>query len=133
MFSSDRNIETISQLITEIKRYVELRTESFEIDIVRKLSKLVAALVLGAVLFMLACLAVLFVSMIVAATLSKILGSQAVAYAIVVAFYLLLGIMVYSNRKSWIETPLTGFLAHLFLEDSLKNSDIKQSEPNSKL
>lgn len=127
MFSSDRNIETISQLITEIKNYVELRTESIEIDIVRKLSKLVAALVLGAVLFMLACLAILFVSMMVAAALTAVIGSQAVSYAIVVAFYLLLGIIVYSKRKSWIETPLTGFLAHLFLEDSLNNSDINPS------
>lgn len=130
MFSSDRNIETISQLITEIKRYVELRAESFEIDIVRKLSQLVAALVLGAVLFMLACLAILFVSMMAAASLTPLLGSQAVAYAIVVAFYIILGLIIYYKRKSWIEFPLTAFLAHLFLEDSLKRNKNKSQEQN---
>lgn len=130
MFSSDRNIETISQLITEIKRYVELRAESFEIDIVRKLSQLVAALVLGAVLFMLACLAILFVSMMAAASLATLLGSQAVAYAIVVAFYIILGIIIYYKRKRWIEFPLTAFLAHLFLEDSLKRNKNKSQEQN---
>ena len=130
MFSSDRNIETISQLITEIKRYVELRAESFEIDIVRKLSQLVAALVLGAVLFMLACLAILFVSMMAAASLAPLLGSQAVAYAIVVAFYIILGLIIYYKRKSWIEFPLTAFLSHLFLEDSLKRNKNKSQEQN---
>lgn len=130
MFSSDRNIETISQLITEIKRYVELRAESFEIDIVRKLSQLVAALVLGAVLFMLACLAILFVSMMAAASLAPLLGSQAVAYAIVVAFYIILGLIIYYKRKRWIEFPLTTFLAHLFLEDSLKRNKNKSQEQN---
>lgn len=130
MFSSDRNIETISQLITEIKRYVELRAESFEIDIVRKLSQLVAALVLGAVLFMLACLAILFVSMMAAASLAPLLRSQAVAYAIVVAFYIILGLIIYYKRKSWIEFPLTAFLAHLFLEDSLKRNKNKSQEQN---
>lgn len=130
MFSSDRNIETISQLITEIKRYVELRAECFEIDIVRKLSQLVAALVLGAVLFMLACLAILFVSMMAAASLAPLLGSQAVAYAIVVAFYIILGIIIYYKRKRWIEFPLTAFLAHLFLEDSLKRNKNKSQEQN---
>lgn len=130
MFSSDRNIETISQLITEIKRYVELRAESFEIDIVRKLSQLVAALVLGAVLFMLACLAILFVSMMAAASLAPLLGSQAVAYAIVVAFYIILGLIIYNKRKRWIEIPLTAFLAHLFLEDSLKRNKNKSQEQN---
>lgn len=130
MFSSDRNIETISQLITEIKRYVELRAESFEIDIVRKLSQLVAALVLGAVLFMLACLAILFVSMMAAASLASLLGSQAVAYAIVVAFYIILGLIIYYKRKRWIEIPLTAFLAHLFLEDSLKRNKNKSQEQN---
>ena len=67
MFSSDRNIETISQLIVEIKRYVELRAECLQIDIVSKMSRLFTAIILFVVLFMLSALAVMFMSMTAAA------------------------------------------------------------------
>ena len=46
MFSSDNNIETISQLVIELKKYVELQKRSLQIDFVDKLSKLMAAIVM---------------------------------------------------------------------------------------
>ena len=84
MFSSDRNIETISQLIVEIKRYVELRAECLQIDIVSKMSRLFTAIILFVVLFMLSALAVMFMSMTAAAALAPIVGGMATAYAIIV-------------------------------------------------
>ena len=79
MFSSDRNIETISQLIVEVKRYVELRAECLQIDIVSKMSRLFTAIILFVVLFMLSALAVMFMSMTAAAALAPIVGGMATA------------------------------------------------------
>lgn len=100
MLSSDKNIETISQLLAEVKHYVELRSESLQIDFVSKLSRLLTALVLFAILFMLCALAVMFVSMTVAAALTPIVGSQALAYALIVLCYVIIGMIVLFNRKS---------------------------------
>lgn len=117
MFSSDKNIDTISQLIVEIKRYVELRTEGLQIDFVTKMSRLFTAIILFAILFMLAALAVMFVSMTAAAALSSIIGSQAGAYALIVLAYVIIGVIVFINRRRWIEAPITHFIAALFLDN----------------
>ncbi|MDY5767708.1 MAG: phage holin family protein [Alloprevotella sp.] len=117
MFSSDKNIETIGQLFTELHRYAELRAELFKIEAVSKLSKLLTVLLLGAILILLLGLALWFVSMMLAAALGEWLGGQALGYAIVVAAYLLLALTVYLRRKQWIEVPLTHFLGELFLND----------------
>ena len=63
MFSSDNNIETISQLVIELKKYVELQKRSLQIDFVDKLSKLMAAIVMGAVIFLIGVIALVFASM----------------------------------------------------------------------
>ena len=122
MFSSDRNIETISQLIVEIKRYVELRAECLQIDIVSKMSRLFTAIILFVVLFMLSALAVMFMSM-AAAALAPIVGGMATAYAIIVVVYIIIGIVILCNRKKWIEAPIAGFLADLFLNDTDSSVD----------
>lgn len=125
MFSSNRNIDTICQLIAELKRYVELKTDGMQIDIVSKLSRLLSALIIGAIIFMVSGLALMFISMMVAAVLTSALGSATLAYAIIVIGYALLAWLVFFNRAKWIEAPITNFLAHLFLEDQLEE---KQEE-----
>lgn len=123
MFSSDSNIETISQLIVEIKKYVELQKMCLQIDFVSKLSKLMAAIVMGAVLFLLGAIALMFISMTLAALLEPHVGGMDRSYAIIVALYAALAYIVYSHRKQWIESPITNFLAHLFLDE--------QADPNT--
>lgn len=114
MFSSDKNIETISQLVTEIKRYVELKSKAMQIQFVCKLSRLFTAIIVFLVLFMLLSLTVMFLSMMTASALSQWLGNDALAYGIVVLFYLLLATLLFFKRKAWIERPLTNFVAQLF-------------------
>lgn len=121
MFSSDRNVDNIGKLIVELKHYVSLKTESLQIDFVCKFSRLLTVLVVSAVLFMLLGLAVMFISMMVASALSKVVGSEALAYGIVVAFYVLIGSIFFIKRHTWIEAPITNFLVHLFLEDKMKD------------
>lgn len=128
MFSSNRNIETISQLVVEIKRHLELRGKSLQISFVSKLTRLFAALVLGALLFLFGGLALLFVSMMLVATLAAYLGSAIPAIGIVVLVYVFLGVLVYVQRRRWIEAPLANFLAGLFLDkETLENATTNHS------
>lgn len=133
MFSSNRNIDTICQLIAELKRYVELKTDGMQIDIVSKLSRLLSALIIGAIIFMVSGLALMFISMMVAAALTTALGSATLAYALIVMGYALIAWLVFFNRAKWIEAPITNFLAHLFLEDQLEEKqEQEEAEKESK-
>lgn len=128
MFSSDKNVDNIAKLIVELKHYVDLKTESVQISFVSKFSRLLSAIVISAILFMLFGLAILFISMMVASALSKLVGSLAIAYGIVVLFYLLLGILFFVKRHTWIEAPITNILVHLFLEDKMNETANPQNK-----
>lgn len=116
MFSSDRNIETINHLIGEVKQYVELKGRCIQIDIVRKMTVLVSILIVGAILFALLAIIVLFLSFTLAAALAPYVGGDAGGYAIIVLLYILLAGLVILMRKKWIEAPLANLLGHLFLD-----------------
>lgn len=118
MFSSDRNIETLSRMVLEIKRYVGLQKECFKYDFVAKLTRLLSALVLGAILFLIGACVLLFLSVMLASALAPLVGGQAVAYGIITACYLLAAYVIYRRREQWIISPIAGFLGQLFLSSS---------------
>lgn len=117
MLSSDNNIDNISDLILEIKNYISIKSQCLQTDFVSKLTQLMTVLVLGAILFLLGAVAIIFISMMAAAFLSPYVGGEAESYAIIVVVYLLLASIIYSKRKTWIESPIANFLGHLFLNE----------------
>lgn len=131
MFSSDKNIDIITQLVGDIKKDVTLRYERLQINCVSKLSQLLSFIVVGAILFMLLSLAVMFVSVMVASALEGLIGSQTASYAIIVAFYVILGVIIYANKKRLVIGPLTNFIANLFLDEKPaagKGSDVNSNK-----
>lgn len=126
MLSSDRNIETLSQLIEEIVHYAQLNGRSWKLSLVSKLSRLASALILSILLFMLASAVFVFLSFTLASTLALWVGT-AMGYAIIALFYLLLGVLIYLNRKTWVEAPVVNFIANVMLGDS--DEDIVSDSP----
>ena len=110
MFSNDRNIETIGQLIESLKHYIGLQQQFLKLDVVDKIVQLITAITI-AVLLMLACI---YVSFAAAYALSPIVGNV-LAFSIVGGGYLLLLLICFIFRHQWIEKPLVRFLANLLL------------------
>lgn len=114
MFSSDRNVETITQLIEMVKHNVELRKEYAKLDIVEKVVRLLSAAALALTLTFIFVAMLLFASAAVAVWLSCFIGLTWSLLA-VAGFYLLLLVLVYGSRKSWIERPLVKYLSRMLL------------------
>ncbi len=124
MYSSDKNVENIAQLIAEIRNYVDLRLRDAQISFIQKLSRLFSALILGAALALLLAVAVIFFSFTLVYALAPVVGGEAMGYLIVALFYVALGVIIYANRKRWILGPILNLIAGLFLDDS--SSDEKK-------
>lgn len=114
MLSSDKNIETISQLIEMIKHNLGLRKDHLKLEIVEKVMRLANAAALAFILILIIAAILLFLSAGVAAYLSEYMGLP-IALLAVGGFYLLLLLVVYMSRKSWIERPLVRYLSKLLL------------------
>ncbi len=118
MYSSDKNVENIAQLIAEVRNYVDLRVRDLQLSFVQKVSRLFSALILGAVLALLLAVAVIFFSFTLVYALAPLVGGEAMGYLVIALLYVALGVVIYMNRQRWILGPILNLIAGLFLDDS---------------
>lgn len=114
MLSSDKNVESLAQLIEVLKDYIGLQKEYLKFDVIDKLVRLVTALTLTIVLFVLVIAILFYLSFATVYWMSPLIGT-ATAFAIVAAFFFILLCLVVVFRKAWIERPLIRFMANTLL------------------
>ena len=75
MFSSDKNVESIAQLIEVLKDYMGLQKEYLKLDVIEKVVRLVTALILAFVLVVLGIAVMFYLSLAVAYWLTPVIGT----------------------------------------------------------
>ena len=114
MLSSDKSVETIAQLVEEVKNYIGLQKEYVKLDEIEKVVRLVTALTIAVVFIILGAAVLFYLSFAIVHWLEPLTG-LALAYFLVAMIFLVLMILVCVYRKSWIERPLVRFLANTLL------------------
>jgi O-antigen/teichoic acid export membrane protein len=114
MFSSDKNVESIAQLIEVLKGYIGLQKEYLKLNVIEKVVRLITALTLAIVLVILGVAFLFYLSFAVVFWLEPVTG-KAWAFFLMALVFLALLILVFFNRKAWIERPLVRFLADTLL------------------
>ena len=117
MFATDKTIDSLQALFTEVKHYVDLQKDYVKLDITHKLTVLLSTLILILILVVLGMIALFYLSFTLAYILEPHVGGLVNSYAIITAGILLIGVVLYWLRKRLIIQPLTNFLANLFLND----------------
>ena len=115
MLSSDKNVETIAELIEAVKHYLGLQTEYVKLDVVDKVVRLLTGATLFVLLFLILIVVLLFASLGLAFWLSKSIG-LVLAFFAVAALHAFILLMAYAFRRPWIERPLVRRLARLLLD-----------------
>ena len=114
MLSSDKNVESIAQLVESLKNYVGLQGEYLKFNAVEKVVRLTTALTL-AIIFIIIGEAILFYLSFALIYAMEPLTGMALAFLIMALLFLLLLVIVFIKRKSWIERPLVRFLSDILL------------------
>ena len=112
MFSNDKNIETIAQLVEALKDYVELQKDYLKLDVVEKAVRLLTAVSLFVVTFLFALAIMLYASF---AAVYWMASFMIKAFAIMGGVYLLLLLIIIFLRKPLIERPLVRCFANILL------------------
>lgn len=115
MFSNDKNVETIGQLVEVLKHYVGLQTEYLKLDVVDKVVRLLTALTMTVVLLGLLVVALIYLSFALAFGLGEYVGNVG-GFCIVAGIYLIVLLMFVAFRHQWIERPLVKFLASILMQ-----------------
>ncbi len=114
MFSSDKNVETIAQLVEVLKNYIGLQKEYVKLNVIEKVVRLAAALAITLVFIIFGIAVLFYFSLAVIHWTAPYIGIGW-AYFMMAVISLGLMIIVYIFRKSWIERPLVRFLANTLL------------------
>lgn len=114
MLSSDKNVETIAQLIEVLKHYLGLQSEYVKLDVIDKVVRLLTAAALAILFFLLIIAVMMFLSFAAAYWLGQHIG-MAPAFCVVGGVHLLLLLLFFFYHEKWIERPLVHFLANLLL------------------
>ncbi len=114
MLSSDKNVESIKQLVESLRQYAILQKEYVKLDVIEKIVQLVTAMTLVVVLIILGVAVLFYLTFAVVYWMAPAIGT-ATAFLIVAVAFLLLLLLVFANRKKWIERPLVRFLSQLLL------------------
>ena len=117
MFATDKTIDNLQALFTEVKHYVDLQKDYVKLDITHKLTVLLSTLILILILVVLGMIALFYLSFTLAYILEPHVGGLVNSYAIITAGILLIGVVLYGLRQRLIIQPLTHFIANLFLND----------------
>lgn len=118
MFSTDKNIEKLAQLILSVKDYVGLQKELLQLNAITKIAHLLSVLLLAVVFAFFILLIIIFLSFSAAFALSAYMPS-ALAFLIVTGIYLLTLILVFSNSDKWIKRPLLKLFAEIMTKDDI--------------
>ena len=116
MFSTDKNIETIAQLVEVIRHYIGLRSKYMKLDVIDKIVRLLTALIMVTLLSLLLLIGLIYLSFAAVYALEPIMGTAA-AFACIAGGYFILLLLFIMFRKQWIERPLLRFLASLLMQD----------------
>jgi hypothetical protein len=114
MLSSDKNVETIAQLIEVLKHYLGLQKEYMKLELIDKVVSLLTATALAILFFLITIGVLMFFWFGVTYWLSSYTGMVGAFFIVagINAFILLLFVVF---RRTWIERPLVQFLARLFM------------------
>lgn len=116
MLSSDQNIDNISRLLKNAKRYGDMRLDSFERSTVEKLSTVISGIIMGAIILLVSMIAVIFISAAVVMALVPHVGGT-MAMLIVGGFYAVVLLMVYNMRRTLILIPIKAALTRVFFAE----------------
>ena len=75
MLSSDKNVETIAQLIEVLKHYLGLQTEYVKLDVIDKVVRLLTATALAIVFFFIIIAVLMYLSFAIAFWLAAYVGT----------------------------------------------------------
>jgi len=114
MLSSDKNVESIAQLIEVVKHYLTLRSEYMKLDAIDKVVSLLKAATLAIVFFLIIVAVLMYFSFALAFWLATYTGA-ATAFLVIGGIHFIIFILFVIFRKPWIEKPLVRFLANLLL------------------
>jgi hypothetical protein len=118
MLFGEKSNESIQQLISEAKTYLELQKDYIRLEMTEKLTVLLSTLILVLIMVVLGMVALFYFSFTLAYVLAPFVGGLMVSFGLITLFLVLVILFIYYKRERLIVSPMVNFLAKIFLKES---------------
>lgn len=123
MLFGDKSNESIQQLISEAKTYIDLQKDYIRLEMTEKLTILLSTLILVLIMVVLGMVALFYFSFTLAYVLAPFVGGLMVSFGLITLFLILVILFIYYKRERLIVSPMVNFLAKIFLNDKKEEDD----------
>ena len=123
MLFGDKSNESIQQLISEAKTYLDLQKDYIRLEMTEKLTILLSTLILVLIMVVLGMVALFYFSFTLAYVLAPFVGGLMVSFGLITLFLILIILFIYYKRERLIVSPMVNFLAKIFLKDKTEEND----------
>lgn len=96
----------IDILFEKTKDYVETRADLFKLKAIKKTAEVGSSIVSQIVVAIVFSSFFIFLNIAIGLFLGDLIGKNYIGFFIVAAFYLIVGILIYSNRQKIISSPI---------------------------
>lgn len=136
MLFGEKSNESIQQLISEAKTYLDLQKDYIRLEMTEKLTVLLSTLILVLIMVVLGMVALFYFSFTLAYVLAPFVGGLMVSFGLITLFLVLVILFIYYKRERLIVSPMVNFLAKIFLkekekEDQIINATINEDGTNN--
>lgn len=131
MLSSDKNVETIARLIGNTRKYGEMKLETIERHTVEGLSTLLSTIIMGAVIFVVSLIVIVFLSGAIVYALAPHIGGTAIAFLAMGLVYAVILSFIYMKRHALIMIPIRKALAQGFFAEKAEEEAPSAEEMNT--
>ena len=116
ILTNEETTSRVSRLLEESKRYLLLQKDYLGLHATEILIKLFSTVALWAILILVGFTVLLFASFALAFWIGDLTGSSVLGFTVITVVLLMIVLLVYANRTSWIVIPTTRFIAGLLAE-----------------
>ena len=114
MSTTNPDAELFRKLYTDVRDYAKPHLRYARLDAVSKLSALLTFFIICLTTICLCACLLIFLTFQAAFFFASLWGSLGLAILTIIGIYLMLFALIYLNRRSWIQQPVTRMLLHTF-------------------
>lgn len=122
-------MEEFRELFLLVKEYIQKQKESISLGAAESMARLLFALTLGFLLFLLGSIVLLLGSFALAFWLNEVMDSTTIGFAILAGAIFMLTIILWLMRRRWILQPIAKLMVHIFINTDLPQDNTQSSTP----
>ena len=123
MNTEEKYTDNFRKLLQETKQYLNLQKEYALMDTADKMTVILSTVAIAAVCFVLGAMILFFLTFALAYWIGNLTGNLSLGFISIAVFLVLVLLIAYSKRNTWIIQPLARMMVRLFVNKEEKNNE----------